>query len=55
MSRYIVSDPAKQDIKEIKNYQIENGIEVERVLSGYRDLEALFLGQEDGVDDDESG
>jgi toxin ParE1/3/4 len=23
--------------------QIENGIEVERVLSGYRDFDALFL------------
>ncbi len=34
---------------------IENGIEVARVVSGYRNLQAQFLGQDDSINDDESG
>ena len=34
---------------------IETGIKVARVISGYRNLEAEFLGQEDSISEDESG
>lgn len=42
MSRYVLSAPAKQDLKEIKN-----GIQIERLLSGYRDFEEIFSEDEE--------
>ncbi len=54
MSRFRVSDQAQEDLEQIWLYiaqvgnyiifyrQTEDGIEVVRVLSGYRDLDRLF-------------
>ena len=53
MSRFRIAELAKTDLAEIREYiardkpgaadrQIPDGIEIARVVSGYRDLDALF-------------
>jgi hypothetical protein len=55
MSRYILAPSARLDLKEILRYitrfNLADGIEIVRIVSGYRDLEALFSNNQTEVEE----
>lgn len=47
MKQHIISPEANQDLEAIIDYFTTRNIEVLRVVSGYRDLESLFVNSDD--------